>query len=101
MEPHEIKAFIASLRKLASETRLSNRALASLLGVSPSTMGRWLDPHVETKRLYGYMVDSVIRQVAVLNAADQQTDLFKTLRGVSAPARLAELKDVLLRNSEQ
>ncbi len=101
MEPHEIKAFIASLRKLASETRLSNRALASLLGVSPSTMGRWLDPHVETKRLYGYMVDSVIRQVAVLNAADQQTDLFKTLRGASAPARLAELKDVLLRNAEQ
>lgn len=100
MEQLEIDTFLAALRKLASDTRLSNRSLAQLLGVSPSTMGRWLDPNVETKRLHSYMVEPVVHNIAVLNAVNDTTDLYKTLRGVSAPARLAELKDVL-RNAGQ
>lgn len=92
MKPNPSFAHMLVLvRGFVSVNNLSARGAATVLGVSFSTVARWIDPGYNAFGTYARVVRRVTGIIEALNAEDETTGLYASLAHLPAAERAAAL----------
>lgn len=83
---------VTEINRFCDKTLVSKRNNARLLGISPSTLIRWLDDSTEP---YDWTSQQVLRRIAVFDEEDKQTGLYAQLVSMTPRERVAAMENVL------
>lgn len=88
----------AEVERLIKDAMISLRGAGVVLGVSHSSLFRWIEG---TNRPYRWLADSVLRRIELLREEDTETGLFKRLTAMSHRERVDALVRVIAERTEQ
>lgn len=80
------------IRLFCNKTLVSKRNNARLLGISPSTLVRWLDGTTEP---YDWTARQVLRRIELFDEEDKRNGLYSRLVSMTPRERMAALGKVL------
>lgn len=98
----ELRKFLAALLGFATTLMLSDRSMASLLGISNKTMSRWLalarvsrDGGTPDQSIYHHIALEVTNKLGYLDAHDQNDGLYGRVIPLSRADRIHTLVTTL------
>lgn len=89
---------VTEINRFSSKTLLSKRNISLLLGISPSTLVRWMDDSTEP---YSWTAAQVLQRIALFDAEDERSGLYARLVSMTPTERMTALKQVLDDQADQ
>lgn len=89
---------IERIRSFRSRVNISLRSAGPLLGVSHSTLNRWMD---EACLPYAWTAEAVTRRLDIFDNEDKRSGLYTRMTGMDHKDRVEALHKVLLDHTDQ
>lgn len=91
---------VTEINRFCDKTLVSKRNNALLLGISPSTLVRWIDVTNATEP-YDWTAQQVLRRIALFDEEDAKSGLYARLVSMTPKERMGALEKVLEDQSDQ
>ena len=89
---------VERIRAFRGHVNISLRSASPLLGVSHSTLNRWLEGSAEP---YPWTAEAVTRRLDIFDSEDEVSDLYKRMAGMGHKERVETLHQVLIDHTEE
>ena len=88
----ELPTVVTTVERFLGDAKISLRSAGPILGISHSTLRRWLDHRTVP---YPWSASAVLRRIEMLDKEDQKTNLYTRLEGMDHRERVETLEQTL------